>query len=143
MDTTQASETTVLSEALKEELTENISTIKKILKNNPDFFEELILKCMEVSTKKHVYMSDVKELLYQEYPNLTDYENGSELLFKTYNLVNTLGFNSQITGEFLRENSITTYDGIVNIKQQMIDVVQGVSEVSMEEFTVEMAGDIE
>ena len=65
MDTTQASETTVLSEALKEELTENISTIKKILKNNPDFFEELILKCMEVSTKKHVYMSDVKELLYQ------------------------------------------------------------------------------
>ena len=96
MDTTQASETTVLSDlpdSVKEELIETVSTLKNLLDGNQEFFPKLISKSFEVAIKKNINMTDVEKLLYTEYPDLTNYEDTRKIFLKYHNIrKSTLNF---------------------------------------------------
>ena len=146
MDTTQASETTVLSDlpdSVKEELIETVSTLKNLLDGNQEFFPKLISKSFEVAIKKNINMTDVEKLLYTEYPDLTNYEDGYNVLENTWDLVHIFRLNSKIMDKFLEENSITTHNGIAIIRKQMFEIAQEIGEFSAEEFMIELIGNID
>lgn len=74
---------------LPEQINKDLEEIKDILRDNPEFFETLVRECMKVG-KASIFFNDIERLLANEYPDLTSYNDGYQLIQTSYDLVKQL-----------------------------------------------------
>lgn len=102
---TQDTERFQLPEKIKKELRETLVNLKIILKDNLNFFHELVKKCTSVGTN-YIYDREVAQMIEKEYPDLYKYESGIELLRKSYDLVRLVCLNTSDIKAFIQEMNI-------------------------------------
>lgn len=102
---TQDTERFQLPEKIKKELRETLVNLKIILKDNLNFFHELVKKCTSVGTN-YIYDREVTQMIEKEYPDLYKYESGIELLQKSHDLVRLVCLNTSDIKAFIQEMNI-------------------------------------
>lgn len=85
-NSTQVLESIILPEVIKNDL----ENIQNILQNDHEFFDKLVKECMKIGKGEPMYFRCIENLLAEEYPDLTTYKDGYELIQTTYDFVKQL-----------------------------------------------------
>ena len=127
-----------LPENVTIELINTIDQINSLLKDNPDFAKQLILKCLLIEKKleHHVYINDIQKMILAEYPDALLIQDG-KTLFKTIgSFVEQLCLKSEILHAIIVNMQVSQWGEVrdqidmvvlnhMDINPQEIDLVGG------------------
>jgi hypothetical protein len=79
----------MLTTEIRPELEKILRDLKTMLKNNPKFFNLIVEQSLFLGEEVNghwVYKSTINQLIWNEYPDLNEYEDGEQLMLLIYDL---------------------------------------------------------
>lgn len=96
-----------LTGEIKAKITEILNDLKSILANDIEFADELITQSFLLG--KGVFSNEIRNLLFDTYPDLYQHEGGARLVDITYDLGKLICCNESLTKQIIYDTYISLY----------------------------------